>query len=499
METATYCPEDNKLRLYVGRVPRDEYEKLRAQGWICTPKQDCDFVATWTPERENTALEYSNGILEDEDQTPQDRAADRAERFGEYRDKRTDEAAEAANKYETGPQLHGYQSAALAERKAGQLDRIGGRAVNLWEKAEYWQYRTAGVISHALHVSTPGVRMGRIKELEAQIRKMETNNKEYKKRFEMWRKIVDCEDAEKAHKWAYALANMGGDYGHDYPHPRQAEFPAEHIETKLNRKCGLWHWLSIDCNPITGHEAAILWLSDHPAPIEGGGRWLNHYRLRLAYENQMLEAQGGRAAFVEMEAGGWIGKHQIQKVNKSPVTGRVVSVQVWGTTRGFTKESGYKIEETRAVLITLNIERLKTDVYRAPTNEERKAFIDEKNKAKKDQAENGAKLINLTPDDAKRIQTQMNAEAVETDKGKNYPRKPGEIAEMTQAKYSGMFKDYKAIQEYRGIKIRVCVHGWQHVESVVILADKPQKTLPVSFWNKPEPKQIEVEQKELAV
>ncbi len=47
--TVTYSPEDNKLRLYVGRVPRDEYLRLKANGFISTPKQDCDFVATWTP------------------------------------------------------------------------------------------------------------------------------------------------------------------------------------------------------------------------------------------------------------------------------------------------------------------------------------------------------------------------------------------------------------------------------------------------------------------
>ena len=29
-DTATYSPEDNKLRLYVGRVPRDEYLLLKA-------------------------------------------------------------------------------------------------------------------------------------------------------------------------------------------------------------------------------------------------------------------------------------------------------------------------------------------------------------------------------------------------------------------------------------------------------------------------------------
>jgi hypothetical protein len=56
--SATYCPEDNKLRLYVGRVPRDEYETLRAAGFKSTPKQDCDFVAIWTPEREDIARDY---------------------------------------------------------------------------------------------------------------------------------------------------------------------------------------------------------------------------------------------------------------------------------------------------------------------------------------------------------------------------------------------------------------------------------------------------------
>src|SRR5882724_10987338 len=84
---ATYCPEDNKLRLYVGRVPRDEYLKLRADGWVALHKQreagGGDFAAVWTPERRDTALSYA-GIIEDEDMSPGERAADRAERFGGY-------------------------------------------------------------------------------------------------------------------------------------------------------------------------------------------------------------------------------------------------------------------------------------------------------------------------------------------------------------------------------------------------------------------------------
>lgn len=58
--SATYCPEDNKLRLYVGRVPRPEYDALRAEGWISTPKQECQFVAHWTPARRDTALAYGD-------------------------------------------------------------------------------------------------------------------------------------------------------------------------------------------------------------------------------------------------------------------------------------------------------------------------------------------------------------------------------------------------------------------------------------------------------
>lgn len=167
---ATYSPEDNKLRLYVGRVPRDEYEALRAQGWTSTPKQDCDFVAVWTPDRRDTALDYA-GIIEDEDQGPADRAADRAERFAGYREKRTAEACGHADHYDATPSAHGYQSAARAERSAARHDRVAARAVDAWSKAEYWQRRTAGVISHALYVSKPGVRMGRIKTLEAELRK----------------------------------------------------------------------------------------------------------------------------------------------------------------------------------------------------------------------------------------------------------------------------------------------------------------------------------------
>ena len=130
---ATYCPEDNSLRLYVGRVPRDEYLALKAEGWKSTPKQDCDFVAVWTINREDTALSYA-GYIGDEDQSPTDRAADRAERFAGYREKRRAEAGGYADRFECIDPVHGFQSQAKAERSAASHARVGVKAYTQWDR-----------------------------------------------------------------------------------------------------------------------------------------------------------------------------------------------------------------------------------------------------------------------------------------------------------------------------------------------------------------------------
>lgn len=173
---ATYLPEDNKLRLYIGRVPRAEYLKLKEEGWKALHKQreagGGDFVATWTPSRRETALAYSGGVIDDEDMSPAERAADRAERFAGYREKRLGESTGHADRFDAGPSAHGFQDYGRAVRSADRHDRIAGRAVDAWGKAEYWQRRTAGVIGHALYKLSPAVRMGRINELESYLRRL---------------------------------------------------------------------------------------------------------------------------------------------------------------------------------------------------------------------------------------------------------------------------------------------------------------------------------------
>ncbi len=494
--TATYCPEDNKLRLYIGRVPRDEYLALRAEGWKALHKQreagQGDFVATWTPERRDTALRYA-GCIDDEDAGPEERAADRAERFAGYCEKREAEAGGHADKFESGPAVHGYQNRARAVRAADRHDRSAGRAVDAWEKAEYWQRRTAGVISHRLYLSSPAVRMGRIKDLEANIRRTEKSREEYESTRNLWLKCQAETDVGKQDKLAARLAYVEhGDYINPHSGRKRYLFDFSAVDVDGDAREGVE-------DPCTGAELCALYLSRH-GPLAPEGPWLTHFRLRLAYENQMLEAQGGRAAFVEMEAGGWLGNRQIQKVNKSNATGRVVSVELrymsetdkWGNAWRDGKGA-------RMLSALINVERLAANAYRAPTDEERAKFLaDKKQAAKVASAERAGvcPLINPTDDDAERLQELWNEKAKEAAHRQK-------VVRMTQAQYSarsqGTFCSCGTVTvcetgyEHRSSSMcsQITRHdvfkvrktsgegdGWNRPDRVIVITDKPQKAIP---------------------
>ena len=501
---ATYTPEDNKLRLYVGRVPRDQYDALRAEGWTATPKQSCDFAAVWTVDRKQTALSFA-GIIEDEDQGPEDRAADRAERFAGYRDKRTGEAIGHADRYDAGPQVHGYQSAARGERAAARHDRQAGRAVDAWSKAEYWTTRTAGVIAHALHLSSPSVRMGRIKTLEAELRKAEADwTAWHARRAQITEIAADPAgavaslaarlyggDEDKAAR--SLMEHIAGHGEHRNPAPSApAEAPKAYLFAHLKSE-----------HPPTVKDYADRYLARHPEP-EGDSEFVQHLKLRIAYEWQMLEAQGGRESLTEMERGGTLGGRVIAKVNKSPKTGRVVSVAVIGPstgerwTYGATNEPG-----TPFALYSIDTERLAPGAYSAPTDESRAklAEFDQARKAAAAKTPKAPSLINPTLEDAERLQAVWNT------KETGQHGRPGAVMTMTQAEYSassgGTYSSVETVeitgggfrQESAGImskplfpavaKVRRCSN------SVVILSDKPQKALPAAAWEDPRPAEIE--------
>ncbi len=99
IEDATYGPEDNKLRITAfDRLSADLYDRVKEAGYRWAPKQGL-FFATWSPSREDIALELC-GSIDDEDTTLVARAEERADRFEDYSDsrKRDTESASAAVK-----------------------------------------------------------------------------------------------------------------------------------------------------------------------------------------------------------------------------------------------------------------------------------------------------------------------------------------------------------------------------------------------------------------
>lgn len=67
MMTATYSPEDNKLRLYsLSRLSRDLYDRVKVAGFKWAPKQELFVAPMWTPDREDLLLDLC-GEIGDED------------------------------------------------------------------------------------------------------------------------------------------------------------------------------------------------------------------------------------------------------------------------------------------------------------------------------------------------------------------------------------------------------------------------------------------------
>ena len=471
--TATYSPEDNKLRLYsLHRLDSETYQRVKAAGFKWAPKQELFVAPAWTPRREDLLLELC-GEIGDEDYSPEERAADRAERFTNYRDKRRSEAGDHADRFESGPSVFGHQNARRAERQAERHDRQRTNAVSQWSKAEYWQTRTAGVIRHALHKSSASVRRGRILTLEAELRKV-------------------IAEYTPAHNPPQVALTTG--WNDDEPSPH------------------VW------CGP-KGRGGRWVKVADLEAIKAGNARWVNHYEMRLTYEKAMLAEEGGTAAEVEIEVGGWFGNRQVVKVNKSNTTGRVVSIGIMVKTHGRDQWGNESAGEPAERMQILNIERFAADAYRSPTDEEREAFKAETAKRKAEAKATTPKappLINPTDADAEKLQLLWNnkaaAEYAELLKeGRAYSNyKPTEIRRMTQAEYSarskGNYGNCETIdvcdtghrpRRWNGgyavsptspiaCKVRKAYGGGgftRQADAVIILTDKPQKPLPLD-WEK---------------
>lgn len=327
MMTATYSPEDNKLRLYAtSRLPRDLYDRVKAAGFKWAPKQELFVAPAWTPDREDLLLELC-GEIGDEDTSLVDRAEERSERFEEYSEKREAEADRAkaavdaiADAIPFGqPILVGHHSEKHARRDAEKIRNGMTKAVNLWKTSQYWASRAEGAIRHAKYKERPDVRARRIQTLEADQRKYTREMKEAQTFRTMWQKDGLTLDRAKA----IANADHISKSFDLATYPR--DLPASQYEGPMSL------WSALEDGIIPPHVACSIAVNTHNGMIEWAARWLAHIDNRLTYERAMLAEAGGTVADrTGPEKGGacrcWAspgygkGWSYIQKVNKVSVT-----------------------------------------------------------------------------------------------------------------------------------------------------------------------------------
>jgi len=323
--TATYSPDDNKLRLYSAmRLDKATYERVKAHGFKWAPKQNLFVSPRWTPERENLCLDLA-GEIADEDTSLVERQEERAERFETYSEKRAEDA-ERAHEYVAAitdniplgqPILIGHHSERHARKDAERIENGMRKAVKMWETSKYWEQRAQGALAHAKYKELPQVRARRIKTIEADKRRAEKGKAESEKWLTLWSK------KGLTHAQAVAIASLC------HLKLRQKDGDRPGFDVRPSAYNALTNSHPSLYAPRTLEEVIEAAQEVYPRNIAYYDRWIMHYANRLAYETAMLAESGGIATDkTGPEKGGackcWAsprgGWSYIQKVNKVSVT-----------------------------------------------------------------------------------------------------------------------------------------------------------------------------------
>lgn len=282
--SATYSPEDNKLRLYASsRLDTELYNRVKSAGFIWAPKQELFVAPKWTPERADLCLELA-GEIGDEDRSLADRAEQRADRFDGYRANRRADADAArravsaiADNIPLGqPILVGHHSERHARRDQKRIESGMRRAVHMWETAQYWEARAVGALLHASYKDRPKVRARRIKTLEADLRGVERDKAQAEARCKAWTAgPLTIEQARKlANVASFYVAEAGG---HSWSAWDVLRPDGERYAT---------------CPSMTVEEIQAILAERYAKYFPRIDRWIRHYQLRIGYERKMLDAQG---------------------------------------------------------------------------------------------------------------------------------------------------------------------------------------------------------------
>lgn len=268
--TATYSPEDNKLRLYAStRLDAETYARVKAAGFTWAPKQELFVSPKWTPEREDLALDLA-GDIEPEEMTLAERAAIKAERLDNLAAKRHGQAVNLNQRaddlsqafYMGQPILIGHHSERKARKTKERMDSAQAQANKAEKAANYWLYRATGVERFANMKNNPRVRANRIKTLLAELRDLQRAINAAHYALTLWDKFTTDEQI------LAVLARVSS-------------------EVSL---AGWSAWSAVEKGEMTAAAARQKAIDRANLTIHGPmrRRWIEHVLSRLAFERSML-------------------------------------------------------------------------------------------------------------------------------------------------------------------------------------------------------------------
>lgn len=266
MITATYSPEDNKIRLYPSeRLDAETYAKVKAAGYIWAPKQGLFVAPKWTPAREDLALSLA-GEIEPEEMTMAERAQAKIDRLEGLADRRAEQAGafsraarDISERFHMGqPILVGHHSERKARKDKERMDAAQRKAIEASESVGYWLYRADGVAAHANYKNDPRTRARRIKTLLSELRDWQRDINNAHKALDLWSKITAPEQIK------VFVGNSGmvpyGVYG----------------------KLSSGEWTPEEAREFCIQNARKITQS------QGRARWIAHILNRLSYERELL-------------------------------------------------------------------------------------------------------------------------------------------------------------------------------------------------------------------
>ncbi|MDH5727371.1 MAG: DUF3560 domain-containing protein [Gammaproteobacteria bacterium] len=482
--TATYSPEDNKLRLYASaRLDEELYAQVKKAGFSWAPKQGLFVAPSWSPSREDLCIALA-GEIDREEMTLAERAEIKALRLDGYRENRLKDAgifAQAAQRISERfaggqPILVGHHSERRARKDKERMESAERKSIKAVKTANYWAYRAEGVQQHANYKNDSGVRARRIKTLLADLRDWQRRLNHHGVCIMLWTKIEKMDDLEKRNK---AIEHYAGAYD------KNGSYAPSETRSKLNS------------GEMNHDEALEKTLSHHRyfSTSPHTGRWINHILNRLSYERAELgEVQRYEGEIKATTLQAFAREHGAHKP-KATQQG-----EKWNLSSSV--DLPYHIGEGKALCLSLDQWRdlMKNVGYEVPTP-----------KPRRKSTKKVLPLINPTAEEAERLQRLWQQTANAT-YAHLYPRgmKQSTITKMSQREYSlnskGDYSQSKTIEidingvmvwaTYKGptseavCRIRVFTAGKDIYGpySIIHLEDKRTTVLPIQ-WAQPAQKE----------